>query len=42
MPVLGTRSFIMKVRSTQGVEKLALGTKYFKVGERGRITKRYK
>ena len=27
MPVLGTRSFVMKVRSRQGVEKLAIGTK---------------
>ena len=44
MQVLGTRSFVMKVRSRQGVEKLAIGTKFksFMVGERGRITKRYK
>ena len=27
MQVLGTRSFEMKVRSRQGVEKLAIGTK---------------
>ena len=39
MQVLGTRSFVMKVRSRQGrrgVEKLAIGTKSFMVGERGR------
>ena len=42
MPVLGTCSFVMKVRSRQGVEKLAIGTKSFVVGERGRIMKRYK
>ena len=36
MPVLGTRSFEMKVRSRQGVEKLAMAE------ERGQITKRYK
>ena len=42
MLVLGTHSFEMKVRSRQGVEKLAIGTKSFMVGERGRITKRYK
>ena len=42
MLVLGTRSFVMKVRSRQGVEKLAKGTKSFMVGVRGRITKRYK
>ena len=30
------------VRSRQGVEKLAIGTKFFIVGERERITKRYK
>ena len=28
MPVLGTRSFVMKVRSRQGVEKLAIGIKH--------------
>ena len=42
MLVLGTRSFVMKVRSRQGVEYLAIGTKSFMVGKRGRITKRYK
>ena len=44
MPVLGTRSFVMKVSSRQGVEKLAtcIGTKSFVDGERGRIMKRYK
>ena len=35
MPVLGTRSFVMKVRSRHGVEKLAMGTKSFMVGETG-------
>ena len=32
IPVLGTRSFVMKVRSRQGVEKLA---RSFMAGERG-------
>ena len=41
MPVLGTRSFVMKVRSRQGVEKLAID-KSLVVGEMGRIRKRYK
>ena len=42
MPVLGTCSFVMKVSSRQGVEKLAIRTKSFVVGERGHIMKRYK